>query len=507
MRKLLFSFLLLLGFISLKAQIWADSGAVWHYGSGGIINQGFVEITYTHDTVILGYDAEQLKVTKSGFNYLNGVFFESMIGFEYTYSDSDHVYILHNGQFEVLYDFSAEVGDTLIHFLPNDYYIQWCDSIGKSVVSATGTEIINNEELRWYETEYVDGISALDGRVYEKIGALDYMFPTNYLCGIDEDYYNPFRCYQDDDFGLYQNPEYEGECDFIYEFPISNYFENDPEWCGSWWFIDECNHHHQTVHYINGDSLVNNLSYKKLFSRGQFTVSSNIETCFQNGSFNYLEALIRQEGEKIYTWDSETQLDKLMYDFTLSIGDTIPPGFTSFENGYYNEIFPLDEGPFIVTNIDSIYLYDNYYKRFYFSSQLFEEAYYIEGIGHTLGFVWPFWQANFGAELIDYRILGDFSLYHFQGNETCDFSVSINENEEIKFNFEIYPNPVVDKLQLKGIENGSLKSISIYSISGKLITNLSPQEIIDVSTLTSGMYLLEIESVDGYRAVERFVKK
>ena len=177
----------------------------------------------------------------------------------------------------------------------------------------------------------------------------------------------------------------------------------------------------------------------------------------------------------------------------------------SSQNGYYNELFPIDEGPFIVTDIDSLYLYDNFYKRFFFSSPLFEEAYYIEGIGHQLGFVWPFWMANFGAELIEYRIMGDFPIYQFQNDETCDFSVSINENEEIKFNFEIYPNPVFDRLQLKGIENGSLKSISIYSISGKLLANLSPREIIDVSTLTSGMYLLEIESVDGYRAVKRFV--
>ena len=68
-------------------------------------------------------------------------------------------------------------------------------------------------------------------------------------------------------------------------------------------------------------------------------------------------------------------------------------------------------------------------------------------------------------------------------------------------------NPTIDKLQLKGFEIQSIKNVKIYSISGKILMNLSPSENIDVSSLPNGMYLLEVESVDGFKDVKRFVKE
>jgi len=499
---LLFLFFSLYSF----AQNWADSGATWYYGYNGIISQGYVEIEYMQDTLLLSHDARQLKLTKRGIDFMSGQFFEGVMAYEYTYSDSDHVFFLHDGQFEILYDFSAVVGDTLTHYLRGPFYISECDSIGKSIVSATGTEIINDEELRWYETEYLDGISGFSARIYEKMGALDFMFPTNYLCGIDEDFFGNLRCYEDDNFELYVNPEYEGDCDYVYEFPIPQYFSNDPKWCITQSISNNiCGINSSFVHYINGEVTIDSLQYKKLYSRGlneEFvTIPTEGYECNSSWFFDEIKGYVRQEGRKIYFRESINTVEEIIYDFTLSVGDTIPTSL----------VFPSWDDPYIISSIDSIYLYDNYYRRLFFESNFPIQNdtlhYYIEGIGHKYGFIDPY--ADF-FEIYTYLheyIKSDIPYFQFTGWGSCDFSISVNEQEGKEFEFEIYPNPVNDQLQLKIANSIQVQNIRIYSISGKVFMNLSPSKSIDVSGLPSGMYLLEVESMDGFKEFRRFVKE
>lgn len=508
--KRLITLILLFFSIHSFAQNWADTGATWHYDFSGIITQGHVEIAYTQDTLILGIEAKELQLTKSGVNLMSGQFFEELMGYEYTYSDSDHVFVLHDGQFEVLYDFSAEVGDTLTHFSLNQFFIEDCDSIGRSKVSAVGAEIINGEELRWYELEYVDGISGFTtyySRIYEKLGAVDYMFPTDDLCGIDEDFYGPLRCFEDDDFGSYQNPDYEGECNFVYEFPIPNYFQNDPEWCMESSVTETgCHTNEDFVYYLNGSESINGNIYWNLHERGVGVTLENIPgddyDCYNTFTFDNFLGLLRQEGEIIYfTPEDDLENEELLFDFSLSIGDTIPQSL-SFDEDI--------SGYCVVSDIDSIYMYDNYYKRFYFEAQyetMYEEDFYIEGIGHNAGLIIPY---GLGFEILYFARAyrkGEIPYYQFPDGEGCDFSVSINEQEGEKFGFEIYPNPVYDQLQLKIANSIQVKNIRIYSISGKALMNLSPSKSIDISGLPSGMYLLEVESVDGFKEFKRFVKE
>lgn len=514
MKKILISFLLFISFLTLKAQNWADSGAVWHYGFGGIITQGYVEIEYTQDTLILGVVSKELKRAKSGINFLYGDFFEFVMGYEYTYSDSDHVYVLHNGQFEILYDFSAEVGDTLTHYLPNDYYNPFCDSIGRSVVSAIGTEVINSEELRWYELDYVDGISGFSSyynRVYEKLGSMSYMFPTNDICGLDDDYYSPFRCYEDDDFGMYQNPEYVGECEFVYEFPIPNYFHNDPEWCmESSQSYTGCHTNRDYVYYLDGSNSIDGNLYWNLYERGVGITQENIPgegyDCYNVFTFNNFLGLLRQDGEIIYfTPSDDMENEELLFDFSLNIGDTIPQSL-SFD--YY----PI--GYAVVSDIDSIYMYDNYYKRIYFETQfesIYEVDFYMEGIGHRDGLITPYgldFEHLFWVRA--YR-KGEIPYYQFPNGGECNFALSIDELYSKSLTIHVYPNPAKDLLTVETIESSLIEVLKIYSISGTLVKEIvvtkNSISDVDVSNLESGMYFIEITTENGDRGVKRFVKE
>ncbi len=487
--------------------MWADSGATWYYGFTGIISQGFVSIELVGDSTILGIEAQKLEVYKSGIDFMSGQYFESILGYEYTYSDSDRVYHKVGDEFKILYDFSAEIGDTLFHYLINEFMNPYCDSIGRSIVSDKGIEMINDEELRWYEVEYLDGEVTFFGRIYEKLGAIDFMFPNNDLCILDEDYYGPFRCYSDSSFGEFVSPEYTGDCEFVYNFPIPNYFANDPEWCVTISSLyDNCGINTTQVHYINGEEVIEGLEYKKLYSKGvseEYWIMPDVNPCEDTWEFDVLNGYIRQEGEKIYFLEPNYE-EQLYYDFSLSIGDTIP----------ISPIFPYDSEPSVVSAIDSVYLYDNYYKRLYFERNLpmLDDTiyYFIEGIGHKYGFLAPL---DDYFEIITYLHAyrkGEIPYYQFDVWGDCDFAVSLDELTDNQMSISISPNPAKDKLHLEIAPTIKLKEIAIYTLSGQKVLILIPstssgRHTVDLSLLQSGMYLLEVESIEGFREVKRFV--
>jgi thiol-disulfide isomerase/thioredoxin len=61
---------------------------------------------------------------------------------------------------------------------------------------------------------------------------------------------------------------------------------------------------------------------------------------------------------------------------------------------------------------------------------------------------------------------------------------------DINSSLSIYPNPVKDVLTIDGIYN----SVNIYDVFGKLVLTSQTQKTIDVSTLSNGVYMLEINT-------------
>ncbi len=73
-------------------------------------------------------------------------------------------------------------------------------------------------------------------------------------------------------------------------------------------------------------------------------------------------------------------------------------------------------------------------------------------------------------------------------------------------NFKIYPNPVSCQLFISS-ENTVIESISIYSLTGKKVVEIVNQtNFIDVSTLSKGLYFIEISSITG-KSIKKFIKK
>jgi len=92
------------------------------------------------------------------------------------------------------------------------------------------------------------------------------------------------------------------------------------------------------------------------------------------------------------------------------------------------------------------------------------------------------------------------SLFAYQIDDLADMETNHSST------LQIYPNPVESNLSIQ-TNATNITQINIYSVTGQVIMNVaSNDKIIDVSNLTQGIYLLQIQTENGI-VTERFVKK
>ena len=82
-------------------------------------------------------------------------------------------------------------------------------------------------------------------------------------------------------------------------------------------------------------------------------------------------------------------------------------------------------------------------------------------------------------------------------------SLGVEDNVLLE-NFKLYPNPVrnILNIQLEEI----LEKVEVYSILGRKVLDGNTSTI-NVSNLSSGMYLLKVYTQDGKVGVKRFIKE
>lgn len=101
--------------------------------------------------------------------------------------------------------------------------------------------------------------------------------------------------------------------------------------------------------------------------------------------------------------------------------------------------------------------------------------------------------------------LGVFTAF-ITDNEAISGRENVNSKNE--FNWQIYPNPAISQIRLKGLENEK-KSVKIFNANGILMHNVEPFSDnipIDVSRLVSGTYYLQLEHASGVET-KAFIKQ
>lgn len=112
-------------------------------------------------------------------------------------------------------------------------------------------------------------------------------------------------------------------------------------------------------------------------------------------------------------------------------------------------------------------------------------TYNINASGNTVAYNWA---------------LDDFNLSYSNNN-------LLSTKDEIllaKDYFEIYPNPVSNYLNIKS--NSKVENVSVYDFNGRKTNVKLEGNKVDVSSLPSGNYLINIETKEG-KTTEKFIKK
>lgn len=236
---------------------------------------------------------------------------------------------------------------------------------------------------------------------------------------------------------------------------------------------------------IYGDTVYDSTLYKRLYRIDlDQECSLNIEDSVYVGG-------IREEiaEKKVYFIEYAIYGERLLYDFTLEIGDTVPNTMMT------------------VSAIDSILCSDGYRKRFVYYRDTYPNIYVVEGIGAFTGLIEQMEIFEHVSTLRCFYSSGTMIFMHPNVNsctlemDTCLTTNVIEKNyspEEIK----VYPNPFSNSATIK-IANikGQLSDYRyhIIDVNGRIQQSsvLSGKEtVIENRNLTPGIYFCIVNYKD-----------
>ena len=251
----------------------------------------------------------------------------------------------------------------------------------------------------------------------------------------------------------------------------------------SWSVYSFSNYQSDTLeYYLEGDTILYDANWSKLFHK-------NLQ-----GEIVYCGAI--KESEDIVEIKLPDEEKRLLYDFTLAVGDTFP--YPPFHFGW--DVYSV----MVVERIDTVQLINGEFRHEIVSnmvtSAVFEEFQerWIEGIGSVHGLLFPL-----NPKLLDVECNEEFTLvccsedgellYHNPRFASCMTATEIDDAVDNDRCIQLYPNPARDHIMISTADNTQIKTITIYDSSGKKVMQVSNTSEIDISGLKTGMYLCEMD--------------
>jgi len=288
------------------------------------------------------------------------------------------------------------------------------------------------------------------------------------------------------------------------EAQIPDYFGNNPAWsCGFWcsggegcpsWPEYPMGYGDAILYYFDGEQTFGTNTYHKLYKKiyryDSVLGPDPVET------WNLFVMYVRQEGRAIYFYNSGQ--DSLFISYDLSVGD--------FFGGHYGTIGTTAQ----IEMIDSVLVGTTY--RYIFYPDTMTNSVIIEGIGYLVdnglndgGYFGdpytPYIGLGFSYSLTCYGE-NNVSLWPIPG-ASC--GLTLDMVEEINFSsIEIFPNPVTDILNIN-LGNEQIQSVEILNLQGQIV-QLGENEIVDVSHLETGVYIISIITTEGNTFRKQFIK-
>ncbi len=246
------------------------------------------------------------------------------------------------------------------------------------------------------------------------------------------------------------------------------------------------------------DTIIDGKSYKKLYS---FT-----EREFDIETANFVCGIRENENKQVFVASYHNQAEFLLYDFSLTEGDSI----LAESNGEYDLYFN-------VTDIDTIDY--NGVERRKITLQFYNYAWvtWIEGIGNIEGLLMDWRSYTMAMDPMP-----NVRLRCYEYNEEClysDFSFDESiydcytplyaglEENETQNNILLYPNPAKERLYIN--TSIPIKQMTICNLLGQEIQKYNMTEktsSIDISGLKEGVYFVKLSTEKGVYATKIIVE-
>jgi len=253
-------------------------------------------------------------------------------------------------------------------------------------------------------------------------------------------------------------------------FPYSN-----AQWRvnGSYW---NCYPTCDIYQYTTGtDTSISTHTYTKIYQSGIYQLSfwdSVYRGALRNDTLN----------KRVYFVDKDSTNERLLYDFSLSVGDTVFDFMPGYAVGNYG----------VISSIDSVLVGTNYHKEFILGGW----RSFIEGVGSDLGLLEShYYTAESVYQLICFSNNSDV---YPNTSASCPLITQLELNVPTLTNdqllIDIYPNPFNSFTTITFSEEQRNTSIKITDILGQEISTMNftgKQLLMDKGIIKEGIYFVQ----------------
>lgn len=262
---------------------------------------------------------------------------------------------------------------------------------------------------------------------------------------------------------------------------------------------------------VLGDTIINSINYKKLFTRKEDQVYIPMfGTTQYSYSGPYLYYLRHDTlNRKMFLFSDTSLVEVLLSDFNLNIGDTIP-------------VRAPFSGPWVIDSTEQLTLFGQASTKFYIrdpnfpSGSAMVDNYFIEGMGGSNGLIYfnPV-EIVLSGGIFMTRLQcfqsGD-SIYPNYFGAACPQFTGIVDNATKNVNYTVFPNPASEGffIQTNSLVPFKNLKVELLDLSGRVIFK---DEIISSSdyirpNVNSGFYLWKVFDAHGLKGQGKlFIKQ
>lgn len=210
----------------------------------------------------------------------------------------------------------------------------------------------------------------------------------------------------------------------------------------------------RSTNWIGGDTMISGTAYTVLRARERHYVTPIIDPCNEMQEYALPNIYVREADGEVYALDPTQTAEYLVYDFTASMGDSIPFPSSAWDMSGWATV--LDE--------DSVLIDGGYRKRWNVNSEWNgqDTVWIIEGIGATTGLFNPLVYADFETSfLLDCVHEHDETILSQYG---CEVFTGIHEVEARSI-IPPFPDPSYGELTL----DDRVARAEVLSMEGRLL--------------------------------------